>query len=74
MDIKLITKHHHTKERKTHTKALLCCCFFLFFLLFYFLFFDIFFRGTSKLNSRTKMLLMSNWPHTLFLERVGEKR
>jgi hypothetical protein len=34
----------------------------------------IFFQGTSRLNSRTKMLLMSHMPHTLFLERVGVKR
>jgi hypothetical protein len=33
----------------------------------------IFFRGTSKLNSRTKMLLMSDMEHTLFPEKVRVK-
>jgi hypothetical protein len=61
LDTKVITKHHRTKEKKTHTKPFLCCCFFCFFLLFSATFFDnLFVRGTSKLNRRTKMLLMSN--------------
>jgi hypothetical protein len=77
LDKKVITKHHRTKERKTHTKRLLCCFFFCSFYFFSFfllqLFFDnFFFRGTSKVNSRTEMLLMSNWPHSLFPERVGQ--
>jgi hypothetical protein len=65
LDTKVITKHHRTKEKKTHTKPHLCCL--LAFFLFFFFFCCIFFQGISKLNSKTKMLLRRNLPHTLFL-------
>jgi hypothetical protein len=71
LDTKEITKHHCTKEKKHTHKApsMLSLAFFasFLFLLFFFLLFFIFFQGTSKLNSKTKMLLMGNLPHTLSL-------
>jgi hypothetical protein len=44
-----------------------CLCLFVVSFLF-----DIFFQGTSKLNSRTKMLLMTNLPHTFSEEGRGK--
>jgi hypothetical protein len=59
----VITKHHRTKERKTHTKPLFCCCVLLFFYNF--------FKGTSKLNIKTKMLLMrTDHTHSLSLRSM----
>jgi hypothetical protein len=75
LDAKVITKHRCTKEKKkTYTKPLyVVSCFFASFFLFFFLLFLYFFQGSSNLNSRTKMLLMSDLSHTLFLERIGVK-
>jgi hypothetical protein len=69
LDTKEITKHHCSKEKKHTHKApsMLSLAFFAsFFVSSFFLFavFLYFFQGTSKLNSRTKMLLMSNLPHS----------
>jgi hypothetical protein len=58
------------QKKRKHTQSpfyVVSCFFCLFFLFLFFLLFFIFFQGTSKLNSRTKMLLMSNLPHPLSL-------
>jgi hypothetical protein len=50
---------------------MLSLAFFLF-LFFFFLYFLIFFQGISKLNRRTKMLLVGNLPHTFSREGRGK--